>query len=151
MKANYQEGFAFLVPLKDGGFARGVVARVAPKGKIVFGYFFAPRLPTSEGAEFYAIKPEEATFTTFFGDLGLVKGHWPIVGKMADWDRARWPLRDTVRRDPLGKLRPMLVRYDDSDPSKVLSETAIDNDNGLPDDGLAGYRYVEARLSKLLA
>lgn len=151
MKLKYQEGSTFLVPLKDGGFARGVVARVAPKGKIAFGYFFAPRLPTSEGVDFDAIKPEDASLTIFFGDLGLIKGHWPIVGKMAGWDRAQWPLQDTVRRDPLGKLRPMLVRYDDSDPSKVLRETAIDNDSGLPDDGLAGYRYVEARLSKLLA
>lgn len=150
MKINYREGSVFLVPLKEG-FARGVVARTAPKGKIAFGYFFGPRLDASGNAELEGLDPEAAALTLFFGDLGLVKGHWPILGEVSDWDRARWPLRDVVRRDPLGKLKPILVRYDDSDPSKVLSETPIEEDNDLLDDGLAGYGYVEARLSKLLA
>jgi hypothetical protein len=150
MKINYREGSIFLVPLQDGSFARGVVARAAPRGRIVFGYFFGPRLRGRENAQLEGLEPETAALALFFGDLGLVKGLWPIVGQVYDWDRARWPLRDVVRRDPLGKLTPMLVRYDDSDPGKVLSETPIAIDNDLLDDGLAGHGYVEARLSKLL-
>jgi len=44
MKSIYDEGSVFLIPLRDGGFARGVVARIAPKRKVLLGYFFGPRL-----------------------------------------------------------------------------------------------------------
>lgn len=57
---------------------------------------------------------------------------------------------DAVRRDPLGKLAPVLVRYDENDPSKRVSEERLKNDVDLPADGLAGYAFVEARLAKLL-
>jgi hypothetical protein len=60
-------------------------------------------------------------------------------------------MSDAVRRDPLGMKRPVLVRYDDDDPSKVLSEEPWKSDIDLPSDGLAGYAFVEAKLSKLLA
>jgi hypothetical protein len=40
MKLPYSEGSVFLVPLRKGGYARGVVARASPKGKGLLGYFF---------------------------------------------------------------------------------------------------------------
>jgi hypothetical protein len=51
----------------------------------------------------------------------------------------------------LGRIKPVLVRYDDSDPSRILSEVILENDNDLPNDGLSGYGFVEAKLSMLLA
>ena len=44
MKLPYSEGSVFLVPLRNGGYARGVVARATGEGKGLFGYFFGPRL-----------------------------------------------------------------------------------------------------------
>lgn len=69
----------------------------------------------------------------------------------ACWDPAKWPIHDAVRRDPLVKTKPILIRYDDSDPSKILSEEVLESDRGLPADGLASYAFVEAKLSKLLS
>ena len=146
----YSEGSLFLVPLKDGGYARGVIARSAPKGKVLFGYFFGPRLKSKLNVESDELKAEEASLCIRFGDLGLIKNFWPIIGKVASWDRIKWPMVNTVRRDVLGLPKNILVQYDDNDPSKVISEKIINNDHGLPSDGLAGYRYVEELLNKIV-
>ena len=151
MKPSYPNGSVFVVPLKDGGFARGVVARSAPGGKLLFGYFFGPRLASMPEADLLGLEPEKAVLHLRFGDLGLFRGLWPLVGKLPDWNPDEWPISNAVRRDPLGKIKPVLVKYDESDPSRILCEETLENDNGLPTDGLAGYAFVEAKLSKLLA
>lgn len=151
MKPLYPDSSVFLVPLKDGGFARGVVARTAPTGKLLLGYFFGPRLASQTDVDLSGLEPKDAVLSLRFGDLGLFKGLWPVVGKLPSWDPVKWPMPNAVRRDPLGRTKPILIRYDDNDPSKILSQEVLENDNNLPADGLAGYAFVEARLSKLLA
>ncbi|PJI44939.1 MAG: hypothetical protein CTR54_02920 [Rhizobium sp.] len=150
MKPSYTDGSVFLVPLRNGGFARGVVARTAPDGRLLFGYFFGPRLASQSEADLSDLAPNNAILSLRFGDLGLFKGLWPIVGKLPSWDPVRWPMLNAVRRDPLGKTKPILVRYDANDPSKILSEEVLERDIDLPPQGLAGHGFVEARLSKLL-
>lgn len=150
MKPSYSDSSVFLVPLKDGGFARGVVARTAPGGKLLLGYFFGPRLASQTEADLSGLEPKDAVLSLRFGDLGLLKGLWPVVGKLPGWNPAKWPMPNAVRRDPLGKTKPILIRYDDNDPSKILSEEVLESDNDLPSDGLAGYGFVEAKLSKIL-
>jgi hypothetical protein len=41
-KINYREGDWFAVPLRDGGYAVGLVARMDNRGGVL-GYFFGPR------------------------------------------------------------------------------------------------------------
>jgi Immunity protein 26 len=151
MKPSYPNGSVFLVPLNNGGFARGVVAQSAPAGKLLLGYFFGPRLASTSEIDLFDLEPKNAVLCVRFGDLGLFKGVWPVVGKLPDWNPAQWPMIVTVRRDPLGKMKPVLIRYADSDPSRRVSEETLENDNDLPADGLAGYGFVEAKLTKLLA
>ena len=150
MKSSYPNSSVFLVPLKYGGFARGVVARSAPEGRLLLGYFFGPRRASQAEADVSDIEPSKAILSLRFGDLGLVKGLWPVVGRLPDWNPAQWPVPNAVRRDLLGKAKPILVRYDDNDPSKILSEEALENDIDLPAEGLAGHGFVEAKLTKLL-
>jgi hypothetical protein len=116
---------------------------------LLFGYFFGPRLASMSEVDLSGLAAEKAVLR--FGDLGLFKGLWPVVDQLPDWNPDEWPMSDAVRRDPLGKMKPVLVKYDDSDPSRILSEETLENDNGLPADGLAGYGFVEAKLIKLLA
>lgn len=127
-----------------------MVARSAPEGKLLLGYFFGPRLASQAEADVSDIEPSKAILSLRFGDLGLVKGLWPVVGRLPDWNPAQWPVPNAVRRDLLGKAKPILVRYDDNDPSKILSEEALENDIDLPAEGLAGHGFVEAKLTKLL-
>lgn len=150
-KLPYSEGSVFLVPLEGGGYARGVVARSAPKGKILLGYFFGPRVEAESDFSLDSLNSEHSVLRLIFGDLGLMKNEWPIVGSIPNWDRAKWPMIETIRRDALGRLKPVLVRYADDDPSHVVAEEVLESDRDLPTSGLAGYGFVEAVLSKKLS
>ena len=57
---------------------------------------------------------------------------------------------DFVRRDPLGKRKPVLVRYSDANPLHIEAEYTIDDDRGLPKDSLSGAAAVEIKLTSLL-
>ncbi|MCX5677329.1 MAG: immunity 26/phosphotriesterase HocA family protein [Planctomycetota bacterium] len=150
MKLPYTEGTVFLVPLRNGGYARGVVARASPEGKGLFGYFFGPRLPSPAAATLEGLDPERAVLRVVFGDLGLINGEWPILGTVLGWERSQWPMPDFVRRDPLGKRKPVLVRYSDTDPLRVEAEYPIEDDSDLTPDSAYGYGAVEIKLTKLL-
>jgi hypothetical protein len=150
VKLPYSEGSIFLVPLKGGGYARGVVARASDQGKGILGYFFGPRIPLLDDVPLTDLQPANAIKRILFGDLGLINGEWPIVGTVPNWNRSEWHMPDFVRRDPLGRRRPILVRHSDTDPMRVEQEFPIDNDSGLETDSLSGYGAVEIKLTKLL-
>jgi Immunity protein 26 len=150
MKLPYSEGSMFLVPLRNGGYARGIVARAGKTGKIVFGYFFGPRLITQEGAGVHDLTPERSILRCMFGDLGLINGEWIAVGQLPNWNRSAWPMPDFVRRDELSNTA-LLVRYNDHDPTQVEEECGIDSGTDLPADSISGYGSVELKLTKLLS
>jgi hypothetical protein len=150
MKLPYSEGSVFRIPLGDGGAARGVVARAAPEGKILFGYFFGPRLLPSDAVTTDCLRPSKAILQGRFGDLGLINGEWTLHGRVPNWNRAEWPMPDFVRRDPLGRGKHFLVRYSDLNPLRVEREHPIDDDRGLPSDLLSGYGAIEIKLTRLL-
>ena len=134
MKLPYSEGSVCRVPLRDGGAARGVVARAPRRGKVLFGYFFGPRLSATEPIRTDDLRPGEAALKLMFGDLGLINGEWTLHGRVPNWDRSEWPMPDFVIRDPLGMRKPILVRYSDVDPNRVEAQHQIDDDSGLPAD-----------------
>ena len=140
----------FLVPLKNGSHARGVVARATASGKVLLGYFFGPPVASNDVVQFDDLKAANALLRARFGDLGLINGEWPIKGIVPNWNRSEWPMPDFVRRDPLGWLKPILVRYSDTDPTRVVSETPVDEESGLETDSLSGYKAIEIKLNKLI-
>ena len=149
-KVNYREGDWFAVPLRDGGYATGLVARANPKAALL-GYFFGPRLDSAPKLEYVAsLKPSDAVLVGMFGHLGLTQGTWPIVGRTPGWDRAEWPMPVFVRYEELSG-RTFKVVYDDDDPAELLHEELV---SGLevsgPKDGLMGAGYVERSLTGLL-
>jgi hypothetical protein len=150
MKLSYSEGSVFLVPLKGGGHARGVVARVSPQGKALLGYFFGPRLATPADVSVEDLDPGRAVLRVIVGDLGLLNGEWTVCGQVPFWDRSKWPMPAFVRRDPLGRKKPRLVRYADEDPMRIEAEHVINDDPGLPPDAAYGYGALENELAALL-
>jgi len=148
-KLPYIESSVFAVPLPDGGYARGVVARSNKKGKILLGYFFGPRLASTNEVTMNDINPGKSILCVLFGDLGLINGEWPIVGTVPYWERSKWPMPDFVRRDELSK-QAWLVRYSDDDPTQIETEHPTDYDSKLGRDSLSGYGAVEIKLAKLL-
>src|ERR1700729_2790067 len=96
-KVKYREGDWFAVPLLDGGFGVGVIARANPKAALL-GYFFGPvrsAVPTLNDVA--DLKPADAVLIRKFGHLGIVQGRWPLIGRIDGWDRREWPTPVFVR------------------------------------------------------
>jgi hypothetical protein len=146
----YREGAAFSVPLQDGGFALGIVARMAPKGKVLLGYFFGPRQDTPD-FDLRSLSADAALLVGRFGDLHLVDGKWRIVGQLPDWNRSRWPVPPFLWRDPLGFLPDRVVIYDEDDLAKLgKCERRDVIPPGIPEDGLMGAGFVETKLNTVM-
>lgn len=146
----YSEGTWFAVPLRDGGFGAGIVARSAGNG-CLFGYFFGPRrdhVPLL--AEVEGLLPADALWIGQFGDLGILNGEWRILGKSGNWDRSLWPLPQFVRVDNISG-KAWKATY--SDDLQLIREEPCDAAlrGELPQDALWGYGAVEKRLTRLLA
>jgi hypothetical protein len=151
-RVRYSEGDWVAVPLRDGGFATGVIARANPKGALL-GYFFGPRhafVPSL--GEVARLQPTDAVLVGKFGHLGLVGGQWPILGRLEGWDRSKWPMPVFVRYEELTG-RSLKVFYDDDDPNKLVREEQVrpgEAEQG-PKDGLMGAGFAEKALTSLLA
>lgn len=150
---NYDEGDWFGVPLLGAGFAVGVVARVMPGKKGIFiGYFFGPRrddVPWLTGLD--SLSASDAVLVARAGDLGLIRGTWPVLGRTAGWDRNAWPTPAFGRLEELTG-RAFKVIYDDNDPSWPVCQKRIDAKelSDLPTDDLFGSGAVERVLTGLL-
>jgi len=151
MKRPYSEGSVFLVPLRNGEYARGIVARAPLRaGKILLGYFFGPGVKSAHAVAYDDLEPDRAILRVRFGDLGLINGSWSVLGILPNWQRSNWPFPDFVRRE-LFTNRAYLVHYVDADPRKREFEKPVDPGCELPEDGLWGSGAVEIRLTKLIA
>jgi hypothetical protein len=151
MMASYAEGDWFAVPLRDHGFAVGLIARVN-RGGVLLGYFFGPRRPEVPPIDkIDSLDPSVAQLITKFGHLGIVNGAWPLIGASKNWDRARWPMPTFARYEELTG-RMLAVSYDADNPNRVLNERLIapDSAQAMPKDGLLGSGAAELRLTRLL-
>lgn len=147
----YREGDWFAVPLRDGGYARGLLAR-ASKCSVLLGYFFGPVVDDpSHMTEVAGLRPSDAVLIGRFGHLGLLRGTWPIIAGAGDWIPGDWRCSEFVRYEELTG-RTFIVHYADDDPGKVVGEvpvspgTVVDH----PQDGMMGAGFVEVRLTRLL-
>jgi hypothetical protein len=86
-----------------------------------------------------------------FGDLGLVQGTWPILGRLDEWNRREWPMPLFVRHEELTG-RSFMVRYADDDPNRLVREEQVAPDEASlhPKDGLMGAGFAENALTALL-
>ena len=148
---NYSEGTCFFLPLRKGGFSRGVVARVSRDGPM-FAYFFGPKLDKPEGS-FDDVRSEEALLLGLCGDLGLLNGKWKIAGKLKGWNRVDWRLPPLYHEDPESQ-QAWLTYYDDDNLKFIREEPVqfgVAHYSNYPYDRLMGYGSVEIRMTKLLS
>jgi hypothetical protein len=151
-KLPYREGDWFTVPLRKGGLATGLVARSAPKGRVLFGYFFGPKTQSPPGLkELEQRQPSDAVLVARFGDLGLVNGEWKAIGQSPSWSKTSWPM-PVFRRTDVVSGQSQAVSYADDDPSREVGATshAPSEMETAPEDGLMGYGAVEIVLTKRL-
>jgi len=150
-KQQYRESTLFGVPLGANSYAIGLIARRKPRSPIIFGYFFSPvgsGIP--ERFDMSSLSAETAILKCRFGDLGLLRGEWPVISQLLPWERSDWPMPKFYREEPLsGRL--YAVTYDDSNPARTISDQAVDAlPPGAINDSLFGYKAVEITLRLIL-
>src|SRR5438093_11677278 len=93
-KLPYLEGDWVAVPLRgEAGGGVGRISRMAPRGRALVGYFFGDRFPTLPTLRQVShLKPDQAVLIRRFGDLGLIRGEWKVIGGASDFDRSVWPM-----------------------------------------------------------
>lgn len=118
---------------------------------MTIAYFFGPRLATiSEGA--FTATAAEAFDVQQAGALSLENGRWPIIGRVAPWDREEWPVPPFGRRVPLPQGQCWRVWYDEalSQTTVHLETISLEEWQSLPRDSLGGDGAVEYQVSALL-
>lgn len=152
-KSKLEEGTLFLVPLDDGRWSVGVLARKSPKrGTVqgIYAYFFGPFESKPEFSKLgRLLQWENAATVLKCSALHLHEGSWPIVGKLDRWDRRDWPLVGFLRIDVQSK-KNYCVKYDDDDVYNVISETETTVPEGLIPDRSSGARAAEIHLSRAM-
>ena len=150
MKVNYTEGTWFAIPLRNSGYGIGVIARA--KRGCILAYFFGPRRKSvPELDEISKLKAGSAITVLRVGDLGLIRGEWPIIGKTQLWDRSKWAMPVFIRREPLPPFRNWRVYFSDTDPTKrIKQELELNERPDLPPDSLSGSGAAEIILTVML-
>ena len=151
-KLPYIEGTWFAIPLLQGGFGVGVVARAKGRGKVILAYFYGPwRATIPKLAEVENYKPQDAIRKIRVGNVGLVEGNWPIIGRSELWKRSEWPMPVFIRRALLGHAKAWAVYYSDANPRKMEGETPVSpRTGGLEEDGSYGDKATQKLLTYLL-
>jgi hypothetical protein len=85
-----------------------------------------------------------------FGDLGLIRGDWKVLGPTPGFTLDNWPVPLFGSRIQLRKGCGYRVRYDDQLREVARDVVPLAEIDGLPQDGMAGYEFVEAKLANLL-
>lgn len=152
----YDEGQWFAVPLRIGGYALGIIVRGSYKTKGGLGYFFGPKyedIPT--GIETLSKNKENSILVCRFGDLGIIRGRWPLIQSGKPFYREEWPVPLFLRFLPFPEGKAVIVEYrqDYSGLEAPIRETIVPVNEErlkLPQDGFSGSGAVEIVLSKLL-
>jgi hypothetical protein len=151
MKLPYREGTWFAVPLHNGCFAAGLVARATNRGRSILCYFFGPYQAIPPLNELSSLSARDSLLAVMVGDLALMEGKWPVIGRMPSWKRGEWMMPLFIRREPISE-KVWLVHRSDSDPSKVVREELLADPppDNLRHDSLYGSGAAEKILAKLL-
>lgn len=150
LKLTYREGDIFRLPLDGGHQAVGVVARADGRGGLLAYLYFVAGLPHIEGA-----RPEEAVLIAHVGDLALMGSgdqrvgrgeiRWPVVGHLADFTRAAWPVPCFYR-----DLTLQVIHYDDNVNETGATPAAPGDERRYHLDGTYGWKAVENVLNQML-
>lgn len=150
-RPSFGVGDWFAVPLPDGKYATGLLARANNRGAML-GYFFGPRREEPAAlSELESLAANEAVLVGVFGYLGLKGGTWPVLGRLDSWEPSDWPMPVFVRYEQMTG-RVFRVFYDENDPGKYLREELVPAGHAVvgPKDSAMGAGFVESKLSLLL-
>lgn len=152
----YGEGQWFAVPLRSSGYALGIIVRGSYRTKGGLGYFFGPKYEgVPSGAETYTKNKDNSILICRFGDLGIIRGQWPLIQGKKPFYRDEWPVPLFRRILPFPEGKAVIVEYrqDYSGMEAPFRETITEVTGDvlkLPKDSMFGSGAVEIVLTKLL-
>jgi hypothetical protein len=133
--ARWTKGYWVGVPLRDGRWGAGMIARGRKNG-ILLGYFYGPWNSCPSLDDVTGLSPQDALLVRRFGSMGIRDGEWPIIGKQPRWKPEEWPQPEFFRQNGTF-LRA--VSYDDK--NKGGCERRLQEGEPLPrwTDGFWGH------------
>lgn len=149
MKPTIQEGTWFALPLQQGGYSVGVVARKQRRGGILLAYFFGRRWDAPPSLDDVRTEPPNTAIRVLrVGDLGLRNGRWHVIGFDPMWRREDWPIPRLMRQNILTGER-LIVEYADDDPGQEIREFPT-SDVDVQSANLYGFVAAEVVLSRAI-
>lgn len=142
------------IPLPNGGFALGLIARRAEsrkRSRKIFVYLFGPRSNDLSDLKSYLNRAaSECLRFGFTWDQEVLTGRWPVIGKVEDFRPDDWPI-PLLKRGPFGggpdyKRRFTLYKMEDDLSAERLhgpQEQLIDDPGQYGDPGTHGYISFE--------
>ena len=147
MKKNNLVGKLFVVPLKDGGFSVGLVAR--QDKSILLGYFFDTYFSEKpSNVDDFNFDKNNVCLICLFGIVGLKSNEWTVIGDLPNWDKQEWLVPTFKQKDPLLNIY-YAITYDDDLNEVSRIKISEDDAKTLFNSGVHGSGVVESILSKL--
>jgi hypothetical protein len=144
-KSAYHEGDLFSVPVENEESIVGLIVRVS-KSKML-AYFFR-RVTDALSAK--GFEKDKVLLIKLCSTLGLDKHEWNIFGKLENWNVKDWPVPVFKRVDVISKECYQIFYNDALEETSMSKNLDCVSLGGYPEDGLAGYRFIEKRLARLL-
>ncbi|MGL5406014.1 MAG: hypothetical protein ACRDAX_04375 [Propionibacteriaceae bacterium] len=103
------------------------------------------------------MQPSQAIYQKMFSYMGLRDGWWPWIGVIPGWDESLWPLPSFYSKFPDLPKFGVEAYYEEHfyDPTNLDREIEtrrfpLPVPDGIPKDGLAGYKFMELKLNDLI-
>jgi hypothetical protein len=151
-KKKYKNGDIFIFPLRTEGYSAGIIAR-HHKGCIL-GYFINKKykfVPNIESVK-EEFEKREIIFVKRFSEMGLKKQEWVVIGCLEDFKLEDWINPEFKREVTLLEKTFFAVQYGETLDTGSETKRKITEEESLnmPEDGLAGYGFIELKMTKLL-
>jgi hypothetical protein len=150
-RKNYHEGDVFTVPLPNGGYGLGVVARCG-RLSVILGYFFGPAIKSLPDKGTFTLRGSDAVLIERVGNRSLRNNEWTVVGRVDNWDRDDFPNSYFVRPVGYDSKLVEIVQYDEETLLEVVDRKIVPSEQSILYyfDVLASYKAVESRLGDAL-
>jgi hypothetical protein len=145
------EGNIISIPIDDGRYAVGVLARVEtarprkPYG--IFVYFFGPfNDPDRAVVKPIYLNPKHYVIRLNTSALDIYSGVWKWLGVIDQWDRNEWPFPDFCQHTK-GERTFYRIRYDENDLATQIFRVRMLDGGGLDDNIIYGTGAAQQKIS----
>jgi Immunity protein 26 len=150
-KLKLKEGNVFAIPLVQGGYCIGLVAREYKT--IRLGYFFNKVYSTSTLLDVTTeeeVNKNDIVLIRKFSTNGFKNSEWVLLERGFIFYKEQWPIPVFKMQDPLTE-KYYAVFYDETLVSEKRSLISEAEAHRLYNHGLSGYKALEKQVSILLS